>query len=156
MDLKKLFKNKDEVSPVIGVILMLAITVILAAISSSTVTDLKPASPSSEATIEITANAIATATTSASVKFDHLGGDPISFGDPKVTKVTASLNGAESVPINTTGLDTLSVGNIKILALASDDNKNAFGTGPVSGDNVNIRIIDVKTNQIISSNDVRF
>ena len=37
MDLKKLFKNNDAVSPVIGVILMVAITVILAAAIGSSV-----------------------------------------------------------------------------------------------------------------------
>jgi len=35
MDLKKLFNDDDAVSPVIGVILMVAITVILAAVIAS-------------------------------------------------------------------------------------------------------------------------
>jgi flagellin-like protein len=40
MDLKKLFKDDDAVSPVIGVILMVAITVILAAVIGAFVLDL--------------------------------------------------------------------------------------------------------------------
>ncbi len=156
MDFKELFRKKDGVSPVIGTTLMLAITVILAAIAMSSVTDMKSTPSLSEVTIGITANDTATATTPASVKLDHLSGESITFGDPKVTKVTASLNGADSVPIDATSLETLSVGDIKILLLTSDGTTNAFGTGPVSGDIVAIKIIDLKANQIICNQEVEF
>ena len=83
MDFKELFRKKDGVSPVIGTTLMLAITVILAAIAMSSVTDMKSTPSLSEVTIGITANDTATATTPASVKLDHLGGEPIDLRRPK-------------------------------------------------------------------------
>ncbi len=55
MDLKKLFKNNDAVSPVIGVILMVAITVILAAAIGSSVFGQGPAESAPQANINIKA-----------------------------------------------------------------------------------------------------
>ena len=82
MDLKKLFKNNDAVSPVIGVILMVAITVILAAAIGSSVFGQGPAKSAPQANIDIKAVDVYTGTTAlASVKFEHLGGDPIHFED---------------------------------------------------------------------------
>ena len=156
MSLNELFKDKSGVSPVIGVLLMLAITVIIAAISASSITDIKSTSSLMDVTLGITANSTATASVPASIKLEHLDGDPIDFGDSKLVKVTASLNGAESVIIDATHLNTLIVGDLKILPLTSDGTTNAFGAGPVSGDTVMIKIIDLKANQIISTTDVKF
>jgi len=156
MDLKKLFKNEEGVSEVMGVVMLLAITATLAALTMSSVIDVKPTSPSPEVNIGITENSTATSTVPGSIKLEHISGKPINFGDPKLTKVTASLNGAESVDINATCLNTLSVGDIKILPLTSDGTTNVFGDGPVSGDTVIIKIVDLKSNQIIASNEVKF
>ncbi len=157
MGFKELFKSKDGVSQVVGTTLMLAVTVILAAAVMSSVTSMnKPASSLSDVTIEITANSIATSTVPASVKLEHLDGDQIDFGNSELTKVTASLNEANTVTIDATRLGTLSVGDLKILPLTSDGNTNAFGTGPVSDDIVTIKIIDLKTNQIICIQEVKF
>ena len=153
MDLKKLFKNNDAVSPVIGVILMVAITVILAAAIGSSVFGQGATKPAPQANIGITANGT-NAIGIASVKLEHLGGDPIHFGDSRVTKVTASL-GSTSGEVDASGLDTMSVGDMKPLLL-SNNSVNVLGRSPVSGDTVNIKIIDVKTNQLISNKDVRF
>ncbi len=154
---KKLFKNKFAVSPVVGTLLMLAITVILAAIYSSTAFNQEPpAQYAPKGSIEILANSTATATVPASVKLVHLGGDQISFGDSSITQVKASLNGAESVPINATCLGDMSSGDTKILPLADSSGNSVFGTRPVSGDTVNIKIIDVKTKQLITNTDVKF
>ena len=52
----------------------------------------------------------------------------------------------------------MSVGDVKTLALASNyaGKTNAFGTTiPAPGDTISIKIVDVKTNQLISSKDVR-
>ena len=61
MDFKKLFKNSDAVSPVIGVILMVAITVILAAAIGSSVFGTGPQQAAPQANLEIKANSTATA-----------------------------------------------------------------------------------------------
>ena len=156
MCFNKLFKNNVAVSPVVGTLLMLAITVILAAIYSSTAFNQEPTQPAPKASIEIIANATATDTFPASIKLEHLGGDPIRFEDSTLTQVKASLNGAESVPVNATCLCSMSIGDMKILPLADSTGNNVFGTGPVSSDTVNIKIVDMKTNQLISNKDVRF
>jgi archaeal type IV pilus assembly protein PilA len=147
MDLKKLFKNNDAVSPVIGVILMVAITVILAAAIGSSVFGQGTTKPAPQANIGITAGNISSGV--PSVTFEHLGGDPIHFESLEATKVTASLNGNTSVEIDATGLKTMSVGDARSLVLANITNTNP-------ADTVSIKIIDVKTNQLISNKDVRF
>ena len=58
MDLKKLFKYNDAVSPVIGVILMVAITVILAAAIGSSVFGQGPTKSAPQANIGIKAASI--------------------------------------------------------------------------------------------------
>ena len=50
----------------------------------------------------------------------------------------------------------MSIGDMKILPLADSTGNNVFGAGPVSSDTVNIKIVDLKTNQLISNKDVRF
>jgi flagellin-like protein len=153
MDLKKLFKNNEAVSPVIGVILMVAITVILAAAIGSSVFGQGTAKPAPQANFDIKSAGITGGI--ASVKIEHLGGDPISFGDSAAISVMASLNGTDSKPIKATGLTTVSVGDVKTLALTSDGTTNAFATVPKSGESVNIKIIDVQTKQLISAKDIR-
>jgi len=169
MDFKKLFRKDDKaVSPVIGVILMVAITVILAAAIGSSVFGMGPAKSAPQANIEIKADSISSSTHVVSLKIEHLGGSPIHFEDASVTKVTASLNNAQSVEINahddptttaiTEGLGVLDVGSAKTLKLATDysGTVSAFTTViPKPGDTVNIKIIDVQTNQLICDKDIR-
>lgn len=156
MDFKKIFKNNDAVSPVIGVILMVAITVILAAAIGSSVFGSGPKTSAPQANLEIKPNNTATATVPGSVIIEHLGGDTIHFGSSDITRVTASLSGGQSVDINATRLGNMSVGDSDILPLALTNGTNPFTGHPVSGDTVNIKVIDVKTSQLISNKDVRF
>ena len=81
MDFKKLFKNTHAVSPVIGVILMVAITVILAAAIGSSVFGQGPAESAPQANLDIKSAGITSLVllAIASVRFEHLGGDPIHF-----------------------------------------------------------------------------
>lgn len=156
MVLKALFKDKNAVSPVIGTLLMLAVTIILAAIYSSTAfNEETPVQAAPKVSIELTANSLATDTVPASVKLEHLGGDDIHFNS-SITQVKVSLKGAESVPVNATCLGDMSIGDTKILPLADLNGSNVFGARPVSGDTVNIKIIDVKTKQLITNKDVKF
>lgn len=170
MDFKKLFRKDDKaVSPVIGVILMVAITVILAAAIGSSVFGMGPAKSAPQANLEIRAAGITgSGSTSAvaSVKIEHLGGDIIRFEDSEKTKVTASLENGQSYTIkianndpaasSNPGLGTLDVGSVKTLKLADGTGANAFvGVEPKSGNTVHIKIIDVQTNQLICDKDVR-
>lgn len=168
MDFKKLFENNKAVSPVIGVILMVAITVILAAAIGSSVFGTEPAQSAPQANLEIKAAGITSTGVNAvaSVKIEHLGGDVIHFEDSEKTKVTASLENGQSYTIgaannaitaNPAGLGVLDVGSVKTLKLADTSGANAFtGVEPKSGNTVHIKIIDVQTNQLICDKDVRF
>jgi archaeal type IV pilus assembly protein PilA len=153
MDLKKLFKNNDAVSPVIGVILMVAITVILAAAIGSSVFGQGTTNPAPKANINIKAvDAYASASSPATVTFEHNGGDPIHFEDSAITKVMASINGENSTDLTATSLGVMSTGSAKNLDLYN-------GTAAVdvpAGSTVNFKVVDVKTNQLIINKDVRF
>ena len=168
MDLKKLFKNNNAVSPVIGVILMVAITVILAAAIGSSVFGQGTAKSAPQANLDIKAVTITGTDTAAiaSVKFEHLGGETIHFEDSKMTKVTASLGAGQSYTIGAAnnaatdatnpGLGVFEVGSVKTLKLTDAAGANAFtGVGPKYGDTVHIKVIDVQTNQLICDKDIR-
>lgn len=164
MDFKKLFRKDDKaVSPVIGVILMVAITVILAAAIGSSVFSKGTTESAPQANLDIKSAGVtgADATAIASIRIEHLGGDTIHFEDESKTKMMASLNGADAVEIDAVDLGIFNVGSVKTLVL-SDDNTattpaDAFGATdvPKSGDTVNIKIIDVQTNQLICDKDIR-
>jgi biotin synthase-related radical SAM superfamily protein len=72
--------------------------------------------------------------------------------------VLASLNEGEYVNIPAVGLGVLDIGFVKTLKLAADGDGtvNAFAATPVHGDTVNIKIIDVNANEVISNKDVMF
>lgn len=162
MDLKKLFNNNKAVSPVIGVVLMVAITVILAAAIGSSVFGQGPAESAPQANIDISAVNTSVNTTDPDygqgyIKFEHLGGDPIYFESNSTTKVVAVLNGV-SEELDVTTLGTMDVGSTKIIEMTTLDGSNHVipFKDLNSGDTVNVKIIDVKTKQLICDKDVRF
>ena len=147
MDFKKIFRNDKAVSPVIGVVLMVAITVILAAAIGSSVFGQGTAKSAPQANIDIKA---INATNNGWIKFEHLGGDPIHFEtDNSTTKVMVSVNGGNSVDLNVTTLGTFDVGDIKVMGLTTETDVNP-------GDSLNIKIIDVQTKQLICDRTIRF
>ncbi|RXA21341.1 type IV pilin [Methanosarcina sp. MSH10X1] len=166
MVIKKLFMNNKAVSPVIGVILMVAITVILAAAIGSSVFGQGTAESAPQANLDIESAGISSEI--AYAKFEHLGGDPINFA-ASATRVVASVNGATSQELDvtdnedlTTPLTTLAVGEVQKIELMTssgnlkDNSEGATATGIASGDIVNIKVIDIKTNQLICDRDIRF
>jgi len=77
MDLKQLFNDDDAVSPVIGVILMVAITVILAAVIASFVLglgDQTQTTPTASFNFEYDSD-------DSTLTISHGGGDPIEAGE---------------------------------------------------------------------------
>jgi archaeal type IV pilus assembly protein PilA len=159
MSLKKLLKNIDAVSPIISTTLMVAITVALAAIVAQHAFNQENAKSAPMANIDISADGINNSV--ASVKLENFGGGPIHFENSNKTIVVASLNEGDSVNIPAVGLGVLGVGFVKTLKLASDgDGKtgtlNAFAVTPELGDTINIKIVDVKANQVICDKDVIF
>ncbi|QHS15761.1 type IV pilin [haloarchaeon 3A1-DGR] len=89
MNLKQLFADDRAVSPVIGVILMVAITVILAAVIGTFVLgmgdDLQNNQPTASFTMDFD-------TTDNSVTISHAGGDTLE-GEDKVTVAVTGSNG---------------------------------------------------------------
>jgi flagellin-like protein len=112
---EKCKKDEKAVSPVIGVILMVAITVILAAVIASFVFGFgaPEAAPSAGLRAEVTANNIITLT--------HTGGDPLTLADLSATVINGTsssvglgvsesagdgdniLEAGEKAEVNTTG-----------------------------------------------------
>jgi len=83
----KFQKNEDAVSPVIGVILMVAITVILAAVIAAFVFNLggsQVKAPTSSIVVSNNPD-----TTPADIKIQHKGGDTLKAGDYKLSIVVA-------------------------------------------------------------------
>jgi flagellin-like protein len=75
----KFERNDEAVSPVIGVILMVAITVILAAVIAAFVFGMGPPKQAPQASITATIN-----TSASDVKLEHQGGSDITLSDAKI------------------------------------------------------------------------
>ncbi len=159
-------KEEDAVSPVIGVILMVAITVILAAVIAAFVFGMGP--PEQAPTAAIRASA-ATIGDNVTVKLEHQGGDAVVLSSTN-TKITVSGNATTADPdvefdsgvsgeqfeagetlylyYNTASANTVYLGNSSVTGAGGD-----IG---VSGETINVKIIDVASQQMISDLDVRF
>lgn len=101
-------KNEEAVSPVIGVILMVAITVILAAVIAAFVFGLGGSQSAAPTASIVAANNPDTVT--YDLKIQHKGGDLLKGGDYKLSVVSATgTNTAPNFVISAMGSD-LSVG----------------------------------------------
>ena len=168
MDFKKLFRKDDKaVSPVIGVILMVAITVILAAAIGSSVFGMGPSKSAPQVNLNIKpAGPIDSSTGLASITIEHLGGDPVNFGTESI-KIMASANGgtAEQIYPGSSPF-TMNVGDIQKLDLKVIDTAKNYPALQktvsnskvklVSGDVVNLRFIDMNSGQIFLDKDIAF
>ena len=158
-------KEEDAVSPVIGVILMVAITVILAAVIAAFVFGMGPPEQAPQSAIRA---ASATATSSDNViKLEHQGGDAIIMKAAN-TKITISGNSTTEgqVEINTSIADDRFEAG-ELLYIYRDGTNQSLDTsviamadasGPIaySGQTINVKIIDVTSQQMIADVDVRF
>lgn len=169
MDFKKLFRKDDKaVSPVIGVILMVAITVILAAAIGSSVFSHGAAQAAPQANLNIKPAGPIDSNGLASVNIEHLGGDPISFATTSI-KIMASVNGGSAEQIYPSNSPvTMNVGDIQKLELKIIDTSKTYpplqkldtdGNTKVklaSGDVINLKFIDVKSGQIFLDKNIAF
>ncbi|MBN2109486.1 MAG: type IV pilin N-terminal domain-containing protein [Methanosarcinaceae archaeon] len=142
-------KEEDAVSPVIGVILMVAITVILAAVIAAFVFGMGPPEQAPQASLRASAM---TEGTDKYIKLEHQGGDAIVMSDSN-TKVV----------VNGTTLTSYTLGEYKAgetLYLGSDTLANNTTTPTAlsvsTGDTLNVKIIDVASQQMIADMNVRF
>lgn len=168
MNFKSFFENNRAVSPVIGVVLMVAITFILAAALGSSVFGQGTSAPAPQANLQLRADAAYDGTNAATIIIEHLGGDPINFSSNATTKIMIHVDSkshevaaasAPSADILHTNLATMSVGDTKTLKLYNYtvDNTNLTAIEDVTtGSTVNVKIIDVATSQLICDQNVRF
>ncbi len=157
MDFKKLFrKDEKAVSPVIGVILMVAITVILAAAIGSSVFNQNPAQTASKASINVKAVSVDDSSKVGTIKIEHLGGDTLDFKNKKA-KLTASVDSGSSLEIDTSTIELFSAGDVKSIVLkkASDETDEVPDITKGSS-TVNIKITDTATNQVVCDRDIKF
>ena len=157
-------KEEDAVSPVIGVILMVAITVILAAVIAAFVFGMGPPEQAPQAAIRASA---ATATDGSSIlKLEHQGGDAVTLTDTN-TKIivddVALANGTITSELITADQQFDSGESMYIYSAAtvpelgnSTTAKAATVDIATTGSIVNVKIIDVASQQMIADLDVRF
>ena len=153
-------KEEDAVSPVIGVILMVAITVILAAVIAAFVFGMGPPEQAPQAAVRGSA---ATVNGSTVVKLEHQGGDAVIFTTAN-TKITMDGNNVdvtllvledsqrfeagEELYIYLSGTNNI-LGNTSSAEARTDDIKQP-------GETAVVKIIDVASQQMIADLDVRF
>ncbi len=94
-------KNEEAVSPVIGVILMVAITVILAAVIAAFVFGMGTPIKTPQANLQITK---ATTANGGYIAIEHKGGDSIALKDVKIV-ITQASNTTTFDPASTTAID---------------------------------------------------
>jgi len=122
-------KGEDAVSPVIGVILMVAITVILAAVIGAFVFSMGPGE--SAPTINFRAGSGTAGTTNTTVDLVVMGGDNVAISD-----LTFKIGGVSASNIGTD--NTTAAGNtIKLTAVGTD-------TGASS-----VQVVDKGSNSVI-------
>ena len=127
--MKRMNINEDAVSPVIGVILMVAITVILAAVMGAFVFGMDTPTVAPMASLQITE------ATGDTFKLEHNGGDELQWNMTKMFLDGTEINGTP-----TTGY--FSVAEFEIITIAHQ-----------SGDEVTI--VDTESNKLISKMVIR-
>jgi len=159
MNIKDLFTENRGVSPVIGVILMVAITVILAAVIGAFVLGIGgDIDTAPQASFEITD----TDTEENQIELRHRGGDTIEWDDTNLIVENASdsetvrwdgpdagsFSAGDRATINTSGDRELTSGGEPISASEGDFTFN-------TGDRITVTLIDRSSGEIIFDRDVR-
>ena len=161
MELPWLNKKEKAVSPVIGVILMVAITVILAAVIASFVFGIGSKAPKAAPQASLQASAL----NDSAITITHQGGDSILWNDVKIIitnstkswyaqlKYNATSGKVEAATGSTSGLSINAVNpsnpqyfdpGEQVTIISS----NGFGS---SGQSVNVRVIDTASGQALLS-----
>ncbi|WP_440946209.1 type IV pilin [Methanosarcina sp. T3] len=151
MDLKKIFNDNKAVSPVIGVVLMVAITVILAAAIGSSVFGQGPSESAPQSNIDIIV------LNQTAIKLEHLGGDTILLNDSASTQIILTRADGTSIDINTgksNCVDTFDVGRTQVLLIM--DAAASTPTTMTQGEFATVKIVDIKTKQLIADKELRF
>ncbi|MDT3434522.1 type IV pilin N-terminal domain-containing protein [Haloarcula sp. 1CSR25-25] len=118
MELKRFFNDDDAVSPVIGVILMVAITVILAAVIATFVLGLGDQVSNTAPQASFSTDYDATVDTNGQVKITHDGGDSIKASNLYIRGTEIGGSSSEITSSNTVWLGNgqASGSNSKVVA----------------------------------------
>ncbi len=144
-------KDEEAVSPVIGVILMVAITVILAAVIAAFVFGLGGQQTNAPTASIVAANY--PDTSGADMKIQHKGGDMLKGGEWKISIVVAG--NPPQFNTSASGND-LSVGN-QIIANyttvagtgVTNTSVGTAGTGMVSGTKYDVKLVHIPSNAML-------
>ena len=154
----KMNRNEDAVSPVIGVILMVAITVILAAVIAAFVFGMGAPETAPQASVR---GAPASVGDDNVLKLEHQGGDMVTFTDAN-TRVTVD-GAAVDLSILDDANSTFEAG--ETLYIYNDgttfylDGFNASGyTDDLvgAGTTANVKMVDIASQQMVADMDIRF
>jgi len=176
MQIPEMFKKDDAVSPVIGVILMVAITVILAAVIAAFVFGMGTPESAPQASLKASSDSVTVTggTDQNVVKLEHQGGDAINLKTTN-TRITIGDNSVNSsILTGDADLESFEVGESLYIfnnGTSTDDPTYYIGTlnnstidttnGATenvaeSGDSIDLKIIDVQTQQMLRDATVRF
>lgn len=158
----KMNRNEDAVSPVIGVILMVAITVILAAVIAAFVFGMGPSEMAPQASVRGSAAVI----DNNVIVLEHQGGDEIIFDSAHTTVIVSGNTTTDgTITLNTSMADTeFSAGEKLYIYYVSAPLLDEYGIVDsasngdiaVSGETINVKLVDVTSQQLIADLDVRF
>ena len=143
-------KNEEAVSPVIGVILMVAITVILAAVIAAFVFGMAPPAKAPSVQLRISAD-------TGNLTLTHNGGDSLILKDQRIT-ITNAVNNTVVDGITTIALvgatpefqNTVLAGNESQTLSAGSSIKHDWDTNPAKGDILKIMLQDIPSGQVIT------
>jgi flagellin-like protein len=149
----KFEKNEEAVSPVIGVILMVAITVILAAVIAAFVFNIGGSQEKAPTSSIVASNNPDTTTTD--LKISHKGGDLLKAGDWKLSVV---IVGDSPAYINSNNSGDFSVGGLILVntttsgtapAFSANNTKVMGGSGLNASTKYDIKLVHVPSNAML-------
>ncbi|WP_292468904.1 type IV pilin [Methanolobus sp.] len=157
------FLNEDAVSPVIGVILMVAITVILAAVIAAFVFGMGPPEQAPQASLRASAADVGG---DSMIKIEHQGGDNFYLTSSN-SKVVVDGETVEFSDLpddyEFTAGSTIYVFNETTdgFTLGVMDNVTTAGAAAIdpatsAGETINVKVVDTASQQMIADMDVRF
>ncbi len=149
----KFGKNDEAVSPVIGVILMVAITVILAAVIAAFVFGMGAPTKAPQTSLSIKADS------ASGVTITQSGGDPLVTGENKITIFNASTSPEQLMVGTVTGVSTdVQINNVNLTAFdtagqltlapgMSISNATLYPKGAI----IDVKILNVPSGQFITT-----
>lgn len=150
-------KQNDAVSEVVGVMLMLSITIVLATVLAASVGGLAGVTEK-----PITATISAVAVLDANVTFEHVAGDSFSLQDISLG-LGVRENASMSVVVpgrnlsSATGFSTIALGDRFVLPMTNDSKNLTYGSTfrVGSGEHLMFRFYDARSAAPFSSGEIR-